>query len=85
MMVDEGEWRTNGERMQPQSHLGEFDSHRILVHAVQAALSHQSASVKDLVLVRRDRHLDAVGVPGGDQGVAKLDEAMVAVERLLRS
>ena len=38
MMVDERQRRANREGVQPQRHLGQFHRHRVLVHAIDAAL-----------------------------------------------
>ena len=41
-MIEERQRRTGGERVQPQRDLGEFDRHRVLVDAVDAALEHHA-------------------------------------------
>ena len=54
VMVDEGERSANGEGVQPQRHLGEFDRHRVLVHAIDAAFEDHAAddvSVVELFLI----------------------------------
>ena len=43
-----------GQRGQPERQLGQIHGHRVLVHAVEAALGDQPAGVEDLVLVGRD-------------------------------
>ena len=53
-VVEEGEGVVPGQRRQPERQLGQVHGHRVLVHAVEAALGDQAAGVEDLVLVRRD-------------------------------
>ena len=53
-------WRAHGEGVQPQRDLGELHGHRILVHAVDAALQHHAAD--DVAVVELPRvHGPAVG------------------------
>ena len=40
-MIEKGQRRAGRKCVQPQRHLGEFDGHRILVDAVDAALEHK--------------------------------------------
>ena len=53
-MVEECEGVVLRQRGQPERELGQVDRHRVLVHAVEAALGDDAAGVEDLVLVGRD-------------------------------
>ncbi len=59
-VVEEGEGMVLRQRRQPQRQLAEVHRHRVLVHAVQAALGDQAASVQQFVLVRRNVLRDAI-------------------------
>ena len=56
MVVEEGERRAHGEAVQPERDLGELHRHRVLVHAVNAALEHHA--LHDMAVVQpRPVHL----------------------------
>ena len=73
MVVQEGEWGADGEAVEPEGDLGEFDGEGILVDAVDAALEDEAADdglVGELGLVDRPAGLGGavqdVGADGGD-------------------
>src|SRR5665647_524862 len=54
MVIEKAEGGTYGECVQPQSHLGQLNGHRILVNAVDAAFEHHSpndVAVVELIFV----------------------------------
>ena len=53
MVVEEGERRADREGVQPERDLGELHRHRVLVHAVDAALEHHAAHDMAVVEPRR--------------------------------
>ena len=71
-VVEERERVLAGERHQPQRHLRQVDGDGVAVDAVEAALRHQPAGERHLVLVGWDLGPPAVRVPGGDELVAEL-------------
>ena len=73
MVVEEGERRADGEGMQPERDLGELHRHRVLVHAVDAALEHHAPH--DVAVVEAfgsDGPAVRLGV-GADGGAGGLD------------
>ena len=85
VVVEEGEGGADGEAVEPEGDLGEFDGERVLVDAVDAALEDEAADdglVGQLVLV--DFPVGLAGAPedvGADGGDAAEQGRLVGVVR----
>ena len=53
-VIEEAEFVIARQRRQPQRQLGEVGRHRVAVNAINAALRHQAAGMKLVVLILRD-------------------------------
>ena len=71
-VVEERERVLARERHKPQRHLRQVDRDRVAVDAVKAALRHEPAGQRHLVLIGGDVRPTAVCGPGGDELLAEL-------------
>ena len=78
-VIEEGEFMVARQCRQPQRQPRQIDRARVLIHAIEAALRHQTAGMQLLVLIRRNgwTRLRPTS-PGSDQtlaqGAANLDQ-----------
>jgi hypothetical protein len=71
-MIEEGEFMVARQRCEPERELGEIDSTRVFIHAIEATLGNEAPGMKLVIFVLRNvRPCFWPACPGPDQPLAE--------------